>query len=531
VTREAGTWWKHGVFYQIYPRSFMDANGDGVGDLEGIRRRLDHLAWLGVDALWLSPCFPSPMADFGYDVADYCDVDPLFGSLADLDQLVADAHACGLRLILDWVPNHSSDRHPWFLESRASRTSPKRDWYVWRDAKADGSPPNNWQSAFGGPAWEWDAPTQQFYLHSFLKEQPDLDWRNPEVVAAMHDVLRFWLERGIDGFRIDVIQRIAKDPELRDNPTDARTGAQHHIHDENHPDVHEALRALRKLVDSYGDRMMVGEVYLMDPAQVARYYGRGDELHLAFNFSFLRSPWAAAAFRREIERFESLVPPEGWPDWVLSNHDVSRHRTRYDHAELGDAAPPSSTTGRRSACATWRSAPSGSGIPSPARSTRDSGGTRSAPRCSGAPAPEQDSPPATPGSRSERPRRAPTSSPSAPTAARCSGSTATCSPCGAPSPLSTAAPTAASRRPRACSSTSAAPARLAPWWLSISRAPARASSSAPAPCAAACAVARERCRARPTGSSSSPARARCSCSPRVDGRGESPTLARGVTGG
>jgi alpha-glucosidase len=337
VTREAGAWWKHGVFYQIYPRSFMDANGDGVGDLPGIRRRLDHLAWLGVDALWLSPCFPSPMADFGYDVADYCDIDPLFGSLADLDRLVADAHARGLRLILDWVPNHSSDRHPWFVESRASRTSPKRDWYVWRDPKADGSPPNNWQSAFGGPAWEWDAPTQQFYLHSFLKEQPDLDWRNPEVVAAMHHVLRFWLERGVDGFRIDVIQRIAKDPALRDNPMDPRTGAQRHIHDENHRDVHEALRALRKLVDSYGERMMVGEVYLMDPAEVARYYGRGDELHLAFNFSFLRSPWDAAAFRREIERFEAVVPPEGWPDWVLSNHDVSRHRTRYDHAELGDA--------------------------------------------------------------------------------------------------------------------------------------------------------------------------------------------------
>jgi glycosidase len=183
----------------------MDSNGDGVGDLEGIRRRLDHLRWLGIDGVWLSPIFPSPMKDFGYDVSDYCDVDPLFGTLADLDRLVADAHARDLRLILDWVPNHSSDQHDWFRESRSSRESPRRDWYVWRDARPDGSLPNNWISNFGGPAWEWDAKTAQYYLHMFLKEQPDLNWRNPEVVAAMHDVLRFWLDRGVDGFRIDVV--------------------------------------------------------------------------------------------------------------------------------------------------------------------------------------------------------------------------------------------------------------------------------------------------------------------------------------
>ena len=211
-------WWRDGVVYQIYPRSFQDSNGDGVGELEGIRQRLDHLAWLGVDAIWISPCFPSPMADFGYDVAHYCDIDPLFGNLADFDRLLADAHAKHIKVVLDWVPNHTSDQHAWFVESRASRTSPKRDWYVWRDAKPDGSMPNNWTSMFGGSAWEPDDGTGQLFLHSFLKEQPDLNWRNPELVRAMHGVLRFWLDRGVDGFRIDVIHRIAKDPALRDNP-------------------------------------------------------------------------------------------------------------------------------------------------------------------------------------------------------------------------------------------------------------------------------------------------------------------------
>src|SRR5690606_19628712 len=290
-------WWRHGVVYQIYPRSFQDTNGDGVGDLEGIRRRLDHLVWLGVDALWLSPFQPSPMADFGYDVSDYCDVDPLFGTLEDFERLVGDAHARGLRVVVDWVPNHTSDRHPWFEASRSSRDDPKRGWYVWRDPAPGGGPPNNWLSTFGGSAWEPDPTTGQLYLHSFLKEQPDLDWRNPEVVAAMHDVLRFWLDRGADGFRIDVVHRIAKDPLLRDNPLrpgagpEAGYGGQLHVHDENHPDVHALLRGLRALLDRYDDRMMVGEVYLFDPAEVAKYYGRGDELHLAFNFSFLRAPW------------------------------------------------------------------------------------------------------------------------------------------------------------------------------------------------------------------------------------------------
>jgi alpha-glucosidase len=334
-------WWQHGVVYQIYPRSFMDSNGDGIGDLEGIRAKLEHLAWLGVDALWLSPIFPSPMADFGYDVADYCEIDPVFGSLADFDRLLAEAHAHGIRVILDWVPNHTSDRHAWFAESRASRASAKRDWYVWRDPKPDGGPPNNWQSIFGGPAWQLDRESGQYYLHSFLVEQPDLNWRNPEVVAAMHGTLRFWLDRGVDGFRIDVIHRIAKDPLLRDNPPSATPGpgygGQRHVHDENHADVHAYLRGIRAVLDEYPERMTVGEVYIMDPAQAAAYYGRGDELHLAFNFSFLRSPWDAAAFAREIAAFDALVPVDGWPDVVLSNHDVPRHATRYDDPEHGEA--------------------------------------------------------------------------------------------------------------------------------------------------------------------------------------------------
>ena len=334
-------WWKHGVVYQIYPRSFMDSNGDGVGDLEGIRARLDHLEWLGVDAIWLSPIFPSPMADFGYDVADYCDVDPVFGTLALFDRLLEEAHKRGIRVILDWVPNHTSDRHAWFVESRASRVNAKRDWYVWRDPAPGGGPPNNWVAIFGGPAWQLDAQTGQYYLRSFLVEQPDLDWRNPQVVSAMHGVLRFWLDRGVDGFRIDVIHRIAKDPLLRENPPSERPGpgygGQLHVHDENHVDVHAFLRGIRAVLDEYPERMAVGEIDPRNPNDAAKYYGRGDELHLAFNFSFLRSPWDAEAFAREIARFDGIVPIEGWPDNVLSNHDTPRHATRYDDPLHGEA--------------------------------------------------------------------------------------------------------------------------------------------------------------------------------------------------
>jgi glycosidase len=338
----ARLWWRDGVIYQIYPRSFADSNGDGVGDLEGIRGRLDYLTWLGVDGLWISPFFPSPMKDFGYDVSDYCGVDPIFGTLPDFDRLLADAHARGLRVILDFVPNHTSDQHPWFVESRSSRTSAKRDWYVWRDPAADGGPPNNWMAIFGGTAWEWDAATGQYYLHSFLPEQPELDWRNPEVGRAMHAVLRFWLERGVDGFRIDVAHRLAKDPALRSNPpapgsADPGYGGQLHLHDEDHPDVHALFRRMRALVDAYDERVLIGEVFLMDPVRVAKYYGDGDELHQGFNFSLLSGEWSGERFRREVERFQTAVPPQGWPNQVLSNHDVPRHATRYDHPELGEA--------------------------------------------------------------------------------------------------------------------------------------------------------------------------------------------------
>ncbi|MFP8882059.1 MAG: alpha-amylase family glycosyl hydrolase [Myxococcota bacterium] len=334
-------WWQDGVVYQIYPRSFMDSNGDGVGDLVGITQRLEHLSWLGVDAIWLSPCFRSPMKDFGYDVSDYCDIDPVFGTLADFDSLVEQAHSRAIHVLLDWVPNHSSDRHAWFRESRRDRNNPKRDWYVWRDAKPDGTPPNNWMSHFGGGAWSWDQTTEQFYLHSFLPEQPDLNWRNPELVEAMHGVLRFWLDRGVDGFRIDVIHAIAKDPEFRDNPLiEGRKPdffGQHHVHDQNHPDVHRMLRGIRAVLDEYEDRMTVGEVSILNPDEVGKYYGNDDELHLAFNFSFLRAPWSAERFRAEIEHFEAALPDDAWPDAVLSNHDASRHASRFDDPMYGDA--------------------------------------------------------------------------------------------------------------------------------------------------------------------------------------------------
>ena len=332
-----GPWWRSAVDYQIYPRSFCDSNGDGVGDLQGIRRHLDHLEWLGIDAIWLSPFFTSPMADYGYDVADYCDVDPLFGTLDDFDALVRDAHARGIKVLIDWVPNHTSDQHPWFVESRASRDNPKRDWYWWRDGSPD-VPPNNWRAAFtGDSAWTWDGTTQAWYLHMFLKEQPDLNWRNPEVVAAMHDTLRFWLDRGVDGFRVDVVHLLGKGPELADSPVDER-GRLTQVHD--YDDTHEVLRGVRKVLEEYpGDRMAVGEVYILSTARVAKYYGAGDELHLAFNFPPLYAPWDASAWRRRIDRVvEELDPREAWPTWVLSNHDNPRHRTRYGSESRARAA-------------------------------------------------------------------------------------------------------------------------------------------------------------------------------------------------
>jgi alpha-glucosidase len=327
-------WWKSAVFYQIYPRSFADSNGDGIGDLEGIRARLGQLADLGVDAVWICPFYRSPMTDFGYDVLDYCDVDPLFGTLDDFDRLLAEAHALGLRVIIDWVPNHTSDQHPWFLEARSSRDSVKRDWYVWKDGPGTGAGgrPNNWKAAFGGHTWTWDDATSQWYLHLFLPTQPDLDWRNPEVEAAMHDTLRFWLDRGVDGFRIDVVQGLTKDPTFPDDPPDQILP---HAGVNDCEDTHGVLRGLRRLADSYdGDRLLLGEVYLLSTAKVAKYLGRGDELHLAFDFTPLYAPWDAAAWRQRILEAEAeLGSLGGWPTWTLSNHDNPRHRTRYGGSE------------------------------------------------------------------------------------------------------------------------------------------------------------------------------------------------------
>ena len=326
-----GPWWKSAVVYQIYPRSFADTDGDGIGDLEGITRHLDHLKWLGVDAIWISPFFRSPMADFGYDVSDYCDVDPVFGTLDDFDRLVEEAHERGLRVIIDWVPNHTSDRHPWFVESRSSRDDPKRDWYVWVDGTPD-QPPNNWKAAFSttDPAWTWDDATDQWYLHLFLPEQPDLNWRNPEVVAAMHDTLRFWLDRGVDGFRMDVIHALVKQPNFPD--VDDPWLSTDRL---DEPATHERIRGFRELLDSYpDDRVSVGEVFILSTAKVVEYYGNDDELHLAFNFPALFAPWDAAKWRKRIDRVvEEFDPREAWPTWVLSNHDNPRHRTRYGGSE------------------------------------------------------------------------------------------------------------------------------------------------------------------------------------------------------
>ena len=332
-------WWQSAVVYQIYPRSFADSGGDGVGDLQGVRSRLDHLAWLGVDAIWLSPFFRSPMADFGYDVSDYCDVDPLFGTLEDFDALVADAHAREIKVIVDWVPNHSSDQHPWFEEARASRDNPKRDWYVWREPTADGAPPNNWVASFApnGPTWTLDPATDQWYLHLFLPEQPDLNWRNPEVVSAMHDTLRFWLDRGVDGFRMDVLHALGKDPDLVDDAAELLPIPHSALN--HHESTYEIVRGLRSVLEEYdGDRMMVGEVFLLDTALVASYYDGGQGLHLAFNFPPLFTPWDAGLWRFRIDEVEREIEPQGWPSWVLSNHDQPRHRTRYGSEARARAA-------------------------------------------------------------------------------------------------------------------------------------------------------------------------------------------------
>ena len=328
-------WWRRGVLYEVYVRSFQDSDGDGIGDLPGIRARLDHLVDLGVDAIWLSPFYPSPMADFGYDIADYCSVDPVFGTLADFDDLLMDAHGRGLKIIIDLVPNHTSDRHAWFQESRASRSAARRDWYIWRDPAPGGGPPNNWLSEFGGSAWTYDDATGQYYYHAFLDRQPDLNWRNRQVRAAMHDVMRFWMRRGVDGFRVDVIWHLIKDAEFRDNPPNPnyRPGLPPHqallpLHTTDRPEIHEVVAELRAVVEEFPERLLIGEIYL-PVERLVSYYGRDLRgLHLPFNFALLAAPWNARHVAGLVDTYEAALPRDGWPNWVLGNHDRPRIASR-----------------------------------------------------------------------------------------------------------------------------------------------------------------------------------------------------------
>ncbi len=335
-------WWQRGVVYQIYPRSFMDSNNDGIGDLQGIIDRLDYLNdgtenSLGVDAIWISPFYPSPMADFGYDVADYCDIDPMFGDLETFDRLVAEAHKRHIKIIVDFVPNHTSEQHKWFKESRQSTDNPKRDWYIWKDAKADGSRPNNWGSMFGGTAWTWDEATQQYYFHQFAPEQPDLNWRNPDVRAAMHDVLRFWMNRGVDGFRMDVVYIIWKHPDMPDQPliegatgrnTDDIFGQQEQLYAFNYEGIHDIHGEIRDVLDEQG-AIGIGELWL-DLQTRMEYYRN---FHMPFNFDFIgeweRYQWNADFFRSRVDAMEAALPDGAWSNYVLGNHDIQRLASRY----------------------------------------------------------------------------------------------------------------------------------------------------------------------------------------------------------
>ena len=356
-------WWKSAVIYEIYPRSFQDTDRDGVGDLRGIIARLPYLIDLGVDAIWICPIFPSPMADFGYDVANYVDIDPLFGTLRDFDVLLAEAHRAGLKVLLDLVPNHTSDRHPWFVESRSSRDNGKRDWYLWRDAGADGAVPNNWLSEFGGSAWEFDRRSGQYYYHAFLKQQPDLNWRNPQVRHAIYEAMRFWLRRGVDGFRVDVLWHLIKDDQFRDNPANPAFVAGRPPHEAllplyttDRPEMIEMLAEMRDVVDEFGERLLIGEIYLPVERLVA-YYGRDFRgVHLPFNFSLLSAPWHAGTIGKLIQEYEAVLPEGGWPNWVLGNHDRPRIAGRVGRQQARIAAMllperPPSISATRSA---WR---------------------------------------------------------------------------------------------------------------------------------------------------------------------------------
>ena len=337
-------WWRDGIIYQIYPRSFADSNGDGIGDLDGITANLDYLQDLGIDAIWLSPIYPSPDIDFGYDVSNYLDIDPRFGSLESFDRLTREAHARGLRIILDLVLNHTSDQHPWFTESRKSRDNLFRDYYFWRDPKPNGDPPNNWLSIFGGAGWEPDPTTGQLYFHMFTKEQPDVNWRNPAVRQYMLDVFKFWFDRGVDGFRLDVFNAYYKSETLADNPMkpfklDPRNLVpffrMNHVSDIDQAEMIPLLNDIRAVADSYGETYVVGETFVGEADTAVQYIG-DDKLHAAFNFEYTRSPWWARAFYNAIQRWEKLLPAGAWPNYVLNNHDVTRSATRYARGEEDD---------------------------------------------------------------------------------------------------------------------------------------------------------------------------------------------------
>jgi len=328
-------WWRHGIFYQVYPRSFGDSDGDGVGDIRGIIAHLPYLTSLGIDAIWLSPIFPSPMADFGYDISDYTGIDPLFGTMADFDALVSAAHGNGLKLILDLVPNHTSDQHSWFIEARGSRDNPKRQWYIWRDPAPDGGPPNNWLSEFGGSAWQYDEATGQYYYHAFLAAQPDLNWRNSAVREAIYDVMRFWLAKGVDGFRVDVIWHLIKDADFRDNPPNPHylNGRPPHEriltrYSTDQPEVHEVIAEMRRVTDEFEARVLIGEIYLPLNRLVAYYGNDLAGAQMPFNFALLSTLWSARSIERIIAEYEAALPPGAWPNWVLGNHDRPRVASR-----------------------------------------------------------------------------------------------------------------------------------------------------------------------------------------------------------
>ncbi len=345
-------WWRGAVIYQIYPRSFQDTNGDGVGDLAGITERLDYVASLGVDAIWISPFFRSPMKDFGYDVSDYCAVDPIFGTLEDFDRLIEKAHGLGIRVMIDQVLSHTSDQHAWFKESRSSKDNAKADWYVWADAKPDGTPPNNWLSIFGGSAWEWDTTRCQYYLHNFLTSQPDLNFHTPAVQDALLETVEFWLKRGVDGFRLDTVNFYVHSQGLEDNPPAAMRDRnspeapavnpynwQDHLHDKSQPENLEFLKKLRALLDRYPDQTTVGEIGDGPRSlhTMAAYTSGGDKLHMCYTFDFLSPIFTAEHFRTRSEAFESIVG-DGWPCWAFSNHDIVRHVTRWSTSRE-DAEP------------------------------------------------------------------------------------------------------------------------------------------------------------------------------------------------